>query len=156
MGHPVPYLFRDVQGLLLASAQNTEYKAPSSFKSHAIDRLLSFCWWKSLLKVLGLPTRGSNPRPPVQQAGYLSHYNNQLPWSAQGVWPSFVASRHCLVSFWRQTSINISRDFGAMWYECVVQSTYADCIIGKIAFVCVTAFPDKCFILIWWQWNWIV
>ena len=32
-----------VQGLLLALAQNTEYKAPSSFMLHAINRLLSFC-----------------------------------------------------------------------------------------------------------------
>ena len=42
----IPYSkfsFRVVQGLLLASAHNTEYKAPSSFMLYAIDRLLSFC-----------------------------------------------------------------------------------------------------------------
>ena len=39
----IPYLFRDVQGLLLVSAQNTEYKIPFSFMSYAINRLLSFC-----------------------------------------------------------------------------------------------------------------
>ena len=38
----IPYSFRDVQGLLLASAQNIEYKAPSNFISHEIDRLLNF------------------------------------------------------------------------------------------------------------------
>ena len=68
VGH-IPYSFRDVQGLLLASAQNTEYKAPSSFTSLAIDRLLSFCWWKSIQKILGLPTQGSNPGSLAQQAG---------------------------------------------------------------------------------------
>ena len=39
----IHYSFREVQGLLLASAKKTEYKAPSSFMSLAIDRLLSFC-----------------------------------------------------------------------------------------------------------------
>ena len=38
----LPYLFMDVHGLLLASAWNTEYKAPSSFLSHSINTLLSF------------------------------------------------------------------------------------------------------------------
>ena len=38
----IPYSFSDVQGLLFASAQNTEYKAPSSFMFYAPDRL-SFC-----------------------------------------------------------------------------------------------------------------
>ena len=37
-----PYSFRDVQGLLLASAQNTKYKAISGFVPYAINRLLSF------------------------------------------------------------------------------------------------------------------
>ena len=32
----IPYSFRDVDGLLLASAQNTEYKAPSSFTSQEV------------------------------------------------------------------------------------------------------------------------
>ena len=36
------YSFWVVQGLLLASAQNTEYKAPSCFMSHAIDTLTEF------------------------------------------------------------------------------------------------------------------
>ena len=36
-----------------------------------IDRLLSFCWWKSNFKSFGLPTRGLNPGPPSQQAGIL-------------------------------------------------------------------------------------
>ena len=39
----IPYSFRDFQGLLLSSAQNTEYKVPSSLMSHAIERLLRFC-----------------------------------------------------------------------------------------------------------------
>ena len=54
------YSFRDVQGLLLASAGKSEYKTPSSFKSLAIDRMLSICWWKSILKIHGLSIWESN------------------------------------------------------------------------------------------------
>ena len=50
----IPYSFRDVQGLLLASAQITEHNAPSSFTSHAIDRLLSFLLMKDNFENLGL------------------------------------------------------------------------------------------------------
>ena len=70
----IPYSFRDVQGLLLASAQNTEYKAPSSYRtSRAIDRLLSFY---QLIKVnfensLPPPTQVSNPGPSSQNFGFL-------------------------------------------------------------------------------------
>ena len=64
----IPYSFRDVEGLLLASAQNTKYKAPSSSIPHVIDRLLNFCWWKSMLEILGFQTRGLYPRPSAQQA----------------------------------------------------------------------------------------
>ena len=98
----IPYTFRDVQGLLLASDYNVEQwvqgilqcwlspyemkddKAGSlahtlliqgcpgsftwlgiehwvettfSFMWHAMDRLLSFCWWKQSLKILGFPLR---------------------------------------------------------------------------------------------------
>ena len=67
----VPYLCRDVQGLLLAAAWNTEYKAPFSFTPHAINRLLSFCWWKPILNILGLPSRFET-RPSGQQAGVLT------------------------------------------------------------------------------------
>ena len=49
----IPYSFRDIQSILLASPQNTEYKSPSSFVWHPIDRLPSFCWWKPILKILG-------------------------------------------------------------------------------------------------------
>ena len=28
---------------------------------HAIDWLLSFCWWKPILKIFALPTQGLNP-----------------------------------------------------------------------------------------------
>ena len=38
----LPYLFMDVQALLVASAWNTEYKAPSSFMSRLVNMLLSF------------------------------------------------------------------------------------------------------------------
>ena len=65
----IPYSFRDVYGLSLASAQNTEYKAPSSFTSHESDRRLSFCWWKPILNMFGLPIWGSNPGPSAQQSG---------------------------------------------------------------------------------------
>ena len=36
------------------SAYNTEYKTPSSFMLHVIDRSLSFCLWKPFLKILEL------------------------------------------------------------------------------------------------------
>ena len=41
--------------------------------THAIDRLLSFCWWKSILKILGLLICGLNlgSRPSMQLAGIL-------------------------------------------------------------------------------------
>ena len=59
----IPYSFRDVQGLLLASAWNTEYKAPSSFASHVIDKLLSFCWCKSILKILAPSSQQARIQP---------------------------------------------------------------------------------------------
>ena len=34
-----------------------------------MDRLLSFCWLKSISKIHGLPTQGANPGPSAQQAG---------------------------------------------------------------------------------------
>ena len=61
----IPYLFKNVQGLLLALAQNTKYQAPFSL-------LLSFCLHKSITKILGLPTRCMNPGPLVQKAGNLT------------------------------------------------------------------------------------
>ena len=47
----MPYSFRDIQGPLLASAQNTEYKTPSCFMSCVIGRLLSFYWEKSYQQI---------------------------------------------------------------------------------------------------------
>ena len=35
------------------------------FMSHATNRLRSFRWWKSILKILRLPTWGSNPETSV-------------------------------------------------------------------------------------------
>ena len=43
------------QGLLFALAWNTQFKAPFIFLLHMIDKLVSFCWWKSILKFLGAP-----------------------------------------------------------------------------------------------------
>ena len=40
--------------------------------SHVVDRLPSFCWWKSILKILALPTGGWTLGPSVQQARILS------------------------------------------------------------------------------------
>ena len=59
----IPYSFSDVQDLSLASAKKTEYLATSrsSFTLHAIDRLLSFYWWRSILKILGFPILNANP-----------------------------------------------------------------------------------------------
>ena len=39
--------------------------------SHAINRLLSFCCWNAILKILGLPNRGLQLGPLAQQAGIL-------------------------------------------------------------------------------------
>ena len=39
--------------------------------SNAIDRLLKFCWWKSILKILVLPNRVLNPRSSAPQTGIL-------------------------------------------------------------------------------------
>ena len=51
------------------------YNALFSFMSHAIDRLLSFCWWKPILTILGLPTLGLYPGPLGQHST-----NRPLSW----------------------------------------------------------------------------
>ena len=73
----IPYSFRDVQSLSLASEENTEYKAPSSFMSHAIDRLLSLCWWKTTLKIFGLPIVGLKPQLQHSRMAFC-HQTTQL------------------------------------------------------------------------------
>ena len=46
--------------------------------SHAIDRLLSFCEWKTILKILVLPVRGLNPCLQRCRPAFY-HYTTQLP-----------------------------------------------------------------------------
>ena len=40
-----------------------EYKETPSFMSQVIDKQLSFCTWRLILKILELPTRDLNPGP---------------------------------------------------------------------------------------------
>ena len=63
----IPYSFRDVQGLLLASAHNTEYKAPSSDRQAAEYLLM-----KDDFENSWAPHTGFEPPPSVQQAGTLT------------------------------------------------------------------------------------
>ena len=56
----IPYSYRKSRVFYFSTERWNEYKTPSSFTSHAmiaIDKLLSFCWWKLILKILWLPNR---------------------------------------------------------------------------------------------------
>ena len=58
-------------GLLLASVENTEYKAPSGFMSHAINRLPDILPIK-VFENIGFPTLGSNPGCPALHVNDLT------------------------------------------------------------------------------------
>ena len=80
---------------VLVSAQNTEYKAPSSFMPYAIDRLLSFCWWKTALKILGLPTLGLNPR--LQRSRPALYHKTTQPFPMLGWNPDKLLLHSCSI-----------------------------------------------------------
>ena len=87
----ISYSFRDVLGLFLASAQNAEYKAPSSSTLPAINRLESSSWRKPILKILGLPTPCFEPSmkalgkasPSASQTLKGIRTNTAMRWRAQ-------------------------------------------------------------------------
>ena len=84
VGSLVPTVsFRDVQGHLLASAQNTKLVQCNlwlcGFVSYAIDRLLSFCRWKSNLKVLHSPPQVGTQDPHWPGWWLLDHSDAYSP-----------------------------------------------------------------------------
>ena len=99
----IPYSFKDFLGCLLVSAQNTEHEAPSYFISHAIDRLLSYYWQKPILKILGLPMRGSNPGPTEHQAGILPLNHSEKKVQAK-VWDYFSNKKSLETAYLGSTS----------------------------------------------------
>ena len=60
--------------------QHRTMRQGTHFTSHAIDRMLGFWWWKSIVKILGLPIRGSNSEPSMQQAGILPLDHPAVTW----------------------------------------------------------------------------
>ena len=66
----IPYSFRDVQCLFLASAQNTQYKTPDR-------QAAEFLLMKDGIENSCSPHPGIEPPPSVQQAGALPLYQTK-------------------------------------------------------------------------------